>query len=131
MSPDEMIKYFAKASTSTPPLIKCPFCPEHFESEIANQLHQLKDHADVKMEDETDEAMQITKAVAYKMAVENELLMLKEETRGFEQKLSKKFACKKCSRIYHSKDKLEEHYATAHQYYLKLSPRKNRIVLSP
>jgi len=129
----EILDLISKASTSVSQMIKCVFCPEQFDSDLAHQVHRLKEHSvDKHMEEDSDEAMRITQEVALKMVAENQLQKLKDEALGRSLKSPKPFVCEKCSRGYSSKQRLDDHIATVHAYSLQMSPKKsNRIILSP
>ncbi|KAE9552290.1 hypothetical protein FO519_004507 [Halicephalobus sp. NKZ332] len=133
LAQEEILDIITKASTSVSQLIKCVFCPEQFDSDLAHQVHRLKEHSIEKsLDEDSDEAMRITQEVAFKMATENQIQKLKDEALGRCLKSSKPFVCEKCSRGYSSKQRLDDHIATVHAYSLQMSPKKtNRIILSP
>jgi DNA-directed RNA polymerase subunit RPC12/RpoP len=79
-----------------------------------------------------DEAMEITREVAMKMAVENQMKIKDEEMAAEEESSDAQYICNSCGRHYSTQQNLNDHISTVHQYKVRLSPKKeSRLILSP
>uniref|UniRef100_A0A914Y0S5 C2H2-type domain-containing protein n=1 Tax=Panagrolaimus superbus TaxID=310955 RepID=A0A914Y0S5_9BILA len=123
ISEQEIFEYLTKASTSA-----ATFSTTFQEQSHHDDSETVTDGKISGAEDESDEAMEITREVAMKMAVENQMKIDDEEM----ESEATTFLCNTCGRNYSNQQNLNDHVATVHQYKVRLSPKKEvKTILSP
>jgi DNA-directed RNA polymerase subunit RPC12/RpoP len=98
------------------------------------EIRDENDKTEGEEDEHDDEAMEITREVAMKMVVENQLKIKDDEEmpeieRG---ESDAQYICNSCGRHYSTQQNLNDHISTVHQYKIRLSPKKeSRLILSP
>uniref|UniRef100_A0AC35GXL3 C2H2-type domain-containing protein n=1 Tax=Panagrolaimus sp. PS1159 TaxID=55785 RepID=A0AC35GXL3_9BILA len=120
ISEQEIVELLAKCSSTVP----APF--QQHPQEVGTVTAEEKQVSGT--EDENDEAMEITREVAMKMAVENQMKHNDDEM----ETDAVTFLCNTCGRNYSTQQNLDDHVSTVHQYKVRLSPKKEaKTILSP